>query len=164
MIFNFFSDYDIDMFLEKIVQNEVLYYKTPHDILNFINNAITSCSTIGYKHSSQTSNLFLVKYNRVNAIEMKKRDKEALWFMRGIMDECTHLKNFSAPVDTSLIIATCAKDDGYVPRAGVSTLDEIWPGATIKYIDCGHVTACLLHRKVFVDSIVEAFARAKTVS
>nr|XP_037872277.1 protein ABHD18 isoform X4 [Bombyx mori] len=32
------------------------------------------------------------------------RDREALQFMRGIMDECTHLSNFSVPFDTSLII------------------------------------------------------------
>lgn len=32
------------------------------------------------------------------------RDREALQFMRGIMDECTHLSNFSVPYDTSLII------------------------------------------------------------
>lgn len=150
--------------MEKSLQNQVVYHKTPHDILNFINNTLTSCPTLDYKHSSQSSNLFLVKVNKLDNIEMMKRDKEALWFMRGIMDECTHLKNFSVPVDTSLIIAVCAKDDGYVPRTGVSGLEDVWPGATVKYIDCGHVTACLLYRKVFVDSIVEAFERTKTVT
>lgn len=32
------------------------------------------------------------------------RNREALQFMRGVMDECTHLGNFSVPYDTSLII------------------------------------------------------------
>lgn len=59
-------------------------------------------------------------------------EKESLQFMRGMMDECTHLKNFSVPYDTSLIIAVCAKDDAYMPRAGVSSLEEIWPGAEIR--------------------------------
>lgn len=37
---------------------------------------------------------------------------EAVQFMRGIMDECTHLGNFSIPVDPSLIIIVAAKNDG----------------------------------------------------
>lgn len=80
---------------------------------------------------------------------MNWREHEALHFMRGIMDECTHLRNFAKPVDTSLIIAVCAKDDGYVPREGVTNLTDIWPGAEVRYVDAGHVSAFLLHQKVF---------------
>lgn len=65
------------------------------------------------------------------------------------MDECTHLKNFEIPVDTELIIAVCAKDDAYVPRDHCMSLETIWPGAEIRYIDAGHVSAYLLHQKVF---------------
>lgn len=81
--------------------------------------------------------------------DAKKREHEALQFMRGIMDECTHLRNFEVPVDTSLIIAVCAKDDAYVPRDNCMSLEKIWPGAEIRYIDAGHVTAYLLHQKLF---------------
>lgn len=81
--------------------------------------------------------------------EMKKSNKEAVWFMKGIMDECTHLKNFSVPVDTSLVIAVCAKCDGYVPREGCSNLQDLWPGATIRYVDSGHVGAYIWYRRVF---------------
>lgn len=59
-------------------------------------------------------------------------EKESIQFMRGMMDECTHLKNFSVPYDTSLIIAVCAKDDAYVPREGCSSLADLWPGAEIR--------------------------------
>uniref|UniRef100_A0A6B2E702 Protein ABHD18 n=1 Tax=Phlebotomus kandelakii TaxID=1109342 RepID=A0A6B2E702_9DIPT len=86
---------------------------------------------------------------------------EALQFMRGVMDECTHLKNFSVPCDTSLIIAVCAKDDAYVPREDCSSLEEIWPGAEVKYLDAGHVSAYVLHQKLFRSCIIEAFERAK---
>lgn len=79
----------------------------------------------------------------------KWREYEALQFMRGVMDECTHLKNFEMPVDTELIIAVCAKNDAYVPRDHCMSLDKIWPGAEIRYIDAGHVSAYLLHQKVF---------------
>ncbi|XP_031838924.1 protein ABHD18 isoform X2 [Nomia melanderi] len=89
----------------------------------------------------------------------KWREREALQFMCGIMDECTHLKNFEVPVDTHLIIAVCARDDAYVPRDGCMSLEKIWPGAEIRYIDAGHITAYLLHQKVFRSTIIEAFQR-----
>ncbi|XP_030375357.1 protein ABHD18 isoform X2 [Scaptodrosophila lebanonensis] len=88
-------------------------------------------------------------------------EREALQFMRGMMDECTHLKNFSVPFDTSLIIAVCAKDDAYVPRDGCSSLEDIWPGAEVRYLDAGHVSAYVLHQKLFRSCIIEAFERAK---
>ncbi|XP_051172525.1 protein ABHD18 isoform X2 [Leptopilina boulardi] len=90
----------------------------------------------------------------------KWREHEAYQFMRGIMDECTHLKNFELPVDTELIIAVCARDDAYVPRDGCMSLEEIWPGAEIRYIDAGHITAYLLHQKLFRSTISEAFQRS----
>lgn len=88
-------------------------------------------------------------------------EREATQFMRGMMDECTHLKNFSVPYDTSLIIAVCAKDDAYIPREGCSSLEDIWPGCEIRYLDAGHVSAYVLHQKLFRCSIIEAFERAK---
>ncbi|EDW18714.1 protein ABHD18 isoform X1 [Drosophila mojavensis] len=90
-------------------------------------------------------------------------EREALQFMRGMMDECTHLKNFSVPFDTSLIIAVCARDDAYVPRDGCSNLEDIWPGAEVRYLDAGHVSAYVLHQKLFRSCIIEAFDRAKKV-
>lgn len=88
-------------------------------------------------------------------------EREALQFMRGVMDECTHLKNFSVPHDTSLIIAVCAKDDAYIPRDGCSSLEDIWPGAEVRYLDAGHVSAYVLHQKLFRSSIIEAFEKSK---
>lgn len=90
----------------------------------------------------------------------KWREREALQFMRGIMDECTHLKNFEVPVDTELIIAVCARNDAYVPRDTCMSLEQIWPGVEIRYIDAGHVSAYLLHQKVFRSTIAEAFQRS----
>lgn len=90
----------------------------------------------------------------------KWREREALQFMRGIMDECTHLKNFEVPVDTELIIAVCARDDAYVPRDSCMSLEKIWPGVEIRFIDAGHVSAYLLHQKVFRSTIAEAFQRS----
>lgn len=88
-------------------------------------------------------------------------EREALQFMRGCMDELTHVKNFSVPHDTSLIIAVCAKDDAYIPREGCSSLEDIWPGSEIRYLDAGHVSAYVLHQKLFRSSIIEAFEKSK---
>lgn len=75
-----------------------------------------------------------IKTDPIDINVTKWWEREALQFMRGMMDECTHLKNFSVPYDTSLITAVCAKDDAYVPRDGCSSLEDIWPGAHVEYI------------------------------
>lgn len=136
-------------------------YVTPYEILTMLNGGVANCAAVYYKQSSQVKSLetefsfanILMNNSiyqfRSPAMEQKKRDKEAIWFMRGIMDECTHLKNFSVPFDTSLVIAICAKADGYVPREGCSDLEEVWPGSTVRYIDAGHVSAYIRHQNVF---------------
>lgn len=101
------------------------------------------------------------KREKIDIAKTNWWEKESLQFMRGMMDECTHLKNFSVPFDTSLIIAVCAKDDAYIPRGGCSSLEDIWPGAEIRYLDAGHVSAYVLHQKLFRSSIIEAFERSK---
>lgn len=110
---------------------------------------------------SSTDNSITKQTEKIDITKTKWWEREALQFMRGMMDECTHLKNFSVPYDTSLIIAICAKDDAYVPREGCTSLEEIWPGAEVRYLDAGHVSAYVLHQKLFRSSIIEAFERAK---
>ncbi|OWR54941.1 hypothetical protein KGM_206912 [Danaus plexippus plexippus] len=104
---------------------------------------------------------FMKSGKKIDIGKIHWRDREALQFMRGIMDECTHLSNFSVPFDTSLIIAVCAKHDAYVPREDVGTLEEIWPGAEVRYVDAGHVSAYILHQSLFRSCIKEAFERSK---
>ncbi|XP_064417132.1 protein ABHD18 [Latimeria chalumnae] len=83
--------------------------------------------------------------------------KESLCFMKGVMDECTHVANFSVPVDPSLIIVVQAKEDAYVPRTGVRSLQEIWPGCEIRYLTGGHVSAYLFKQGLFRQAIYDAF-------
>ena len=58
--------------------------------------------------------------------------REAVMFMRGIMDECTHLKNYDVPVDTNLIYIVIAGEQSH----------------------CGNFTIFLLLR-FYVKSILE---------
>jgi len=97
--------------------------------------------------------------NTVLGNRKAKVQKEAIQFMRGVMDEFTHLKNFSKPVDPSLIIVIAAKDDAYVPRNGYQPLDHIWPGCDVRFIDGGHITSYVLHQGLFKKTIAEAVER-----
>lgn len=85
--------------------------------------------------------------------------RESWLFMKGVMDECTHVGNFSVPVDPSLIIVVQAKEDAYIPRVGVRSLQEIWPGCEVRYIEGGHVSAYLFKQGLFRQAIYDAFNR-----
>ncbi|KAG1665454.1 Protein ABHD18 [Nymphon striatum] len=82
---------------------------------------------------------------------------EARNFMRGIMDECTHIGNFSVPVDPSLCTVVAAKSDQYIPRDGLKQITEYWPGAKVKYINCGHIAAFLFNQHAFREAIIGDF-------
>uniref|UniRef100_H3CJY0 Abhydrolase domain containing 18 n=1 Tax=Tetraodon nigroviridis TaxID=99883 RepID=H3CJY0_TETNG len=85
--------------------------------------------------------------------------KESLSFMKGVMDECTHMANFSVPVDTSLIIVIQAIEDAYVPRTGVLSLQDIWPGCEVRYLNGGHISAYLFKQNTFRQAIYDTFDR-----
>ncbi|XP_074197206.1 protein ABHD18 isoform X2 [Camelus bactrianus] len=109
-------------------------------------SSYTSCSTQSYH--------LLTKEKR-----RKNLQKESLIFMKGVMDECTHVANFSVPVDPSLIIVVQAKEDAYIPRTGVRSLQEIWPGCEIRYLEGGHISAYLFKQGLFRRAIYDAFER-----
>lgn len=131
---------------------------TPYAVLSLLNSALSSkCAAFTSDKASNRLNMKIISLLRNTSLipktseysNMKKRAKEGVIFMRGIMDEFTHLKNFSIPVDTSLVISICANSDAYVPRQGCSKLEDLWPGSTVRYLDSGHVGAYLWYRKVF---------------
>lgn len=48
------------------------------------------------------------------------------------MDECTHVGNYSVPLDPELIEIVAAEYDAYQPRRGVEPLDKLWPGSNVR--------------------------------
>ena len=48
------------------------------------------------------------------------------------MDECTHLENFSLPLDPELIEIVAAKYDAYQPQGRVKPLEDLWRGSNIR--------------------------------
>jgi len=89
-------------------------------------------------------------------------DTETLYFMRGLMDECTHLGNYSLPVNTELIELVVAEYDAYQPREGVVPLDRLWRGCNTRTIDEGHVRSYLFHQHVFRSAIYRVLDRMET--
>uniref|UniRef100_A0A5F8H6G9 Abhydrolase domain containing 18 n=1 Tax=Monodelphis domestica TaxID=13616 RepID=A0A5F8H6G9_MONDO len=113
-----------------------------------------SAQSSGSESTTQQSNRPLREERRRRSLQ-----KESLMFMKGVMDECTHVANFSVPVDPSLIIVVQAKEDAYIPRTGVRSLQEIWPGCEIRYLEGGHISAYLFKQGLFRQAIYDAFER-----
>ncbi|XP_034103218.1 protein ABHD18 isoform X1 [Drosophila albomicans] len=172
------ADKDNSIFLMKSLENKAVSSSNMSlplkDMLgkNIGNSSeLSTCQAESIEDSSALTKLMQYilpssaqdKTKKIDITKTNWWEREALQFMRGVMDECTHLKNFSVPHDTSLIIAVCARDDAYVPREGCSSLEDIWPGAEVRYLDAGHVSAYVLHQKLFRSCIIEAFERAKKV-
>ena len=95
--------------------------------------------------------------DRVQGMEKAKARQQAMEFMRGIMDEFTHIANYSQPVDSSCIVIVTANDDAYVPREGCTDLRQLWPGSEVRYVSTGHVAAYVLHHQMFRRAVKDAF-------
>ncbi|XP_008110244.2 protein ABHD18 [Anolis carolinensis] len=115
------------------------------------NQTFSTSSSSNKNFSNAEKNLISGKRDRLQ--------RESLMFMKGVMDECTHVANFSVPVDPTLIIVVQAKEDAYIPRTGVRSLQEIWPGCEVRYLDGGHVSAYLFKQGLFRQAIYDAFDR-----
>lgn len=94
---------------------------------------------------------------KVDELEKAKARQQAIEFMRGIMDEFTHIANYCRPVDSSCIVIVTASDDAYVPRQGCTDLSQLWPGSEIRYVPTGHVAAYVLHHQLFRKAVKDAF-------
>ncbi|XP_054846130.1 protein ABHD18 isoform X2 [Eublepharis macularius] len=117
------------------------------------------CINQTFSTSSNSNKDFTCEQKHLISGKSDTLQRESLRFMKGVMDECTHVANFSVPVDPALIIVVQAKEDAYVPRTGVRSLQEIWPGCEIRYLDGGHVSAYLFKQGLFRQAIYDAFER-----
>ena len=85
--------------------------------------------------------------------------QEVLDFMKGVMDEFTHLSNYPSVQDDSLIVACEAENDAYIPRKGVTDLRDIWPNAEFRFLKHGHVANCVFGHRSFQSAIKDAIQR-----
>ncbi|XP_044285078.1 protein ABHD18 isoform X2 [Varanus komodoensis] len=117
------------------------------------------CINQTFSTSSSSNKDFSSEQKRLISGKSSSLQRESLMFMKGVMDECTHVANFSVPVDPTMIIVVQAKEDAYIPRTGVRSLQEIWPGCEIRYLDGGHVSAYLFKQGLFRQAIYDAYER-----
>ena len=133
-------------------------------------NHNTNGNTIKELSLQQEEQIQQKNNNQINKDEAQREEKEqreksnlrrkadTINFMRGIMDECTHLGNFSRPIDPSLAFIVTASRDGYVPQVGSIPLTDLWKGCTHRNIpDHGHVSAILFKADVFRKAIIDSF-------
>ena len=103
-----------------------------------------------------------VREHPIQSKQSNLHDPDALHFMRGLMDECTHLGNYSTPVDTDLVELVLAEYDAYQPRRGVMPLHQLWPGSRTRTIEEGHIRSYLLYQHIFRTAIYDTVDRMVT--
>uniref|UniRef100_H2YPB4 AB hydrolase-1 domain-containing protein n=1 Tax=Ciona savignyi TaxID=51511 RepID=H2YPB4_CIOSA len=121
------------------------------------------CITLTFKsayNSCKLPDAALDKEN--NSKDEKRRQRETVRFMRGVMDQVTHLGNFSVPVDPTMATFVIAKGDAYFPKSNLTPVKDIWPGCQIREINSGHVAGCLIHTSAFNRAIIDTFSRLIT--
>jgi len=63
------------------------------------------------------------------------------------------------PHSTSAAILVGARSDGFVPPEETEHLHRHWQGSELRWLDAGHVTSVLLHRRAQVRAVLDAFDR-----
>ncbi|KAL4229857.1 hypothetical protein ACF0H5_010248 [Mactra antiquata] len=101
---------------------------------------------------------YLSTWSKTEKNEVSKQlELDCKHFMRGVMDECTHLGNFSIPVDPELIIIVLAENDEYIPSKGYQKLHDIWPGSQLRTISTGHISGFFTGLKDFRKAVGDSF-------
>lgn len=91
--------------------------------------------------------------------EKALRRRQAVVFMKNVMDQVTGLRNFSVPIDPTMATFVVAKADAYYPIGKLKPMDEIWPGCNVRYLNTGHILGYLMHHRNFCKAIVDTFGR-----
>lgn len=141
------SDHTSD--INVVNQSSAIVNQSP-DTVNQSSDSFNQSNTKPPWLENETANSFsLLSYisSYLPAVMSSKEGKElhdhleneCKLFMRGVMDECTHLGNFSVPVDPELIVMVRAENDAYVPHKGYLKLVDLWPGSELRTLNCGHI-------------------------
>jgi len=113
----------------------------------------------GHVHQLPNTYTSLLRNLPLQTKSKSNPDQESLHFMRGLMDECTHLGNYSLPVDPELVHLVVAEYDAYQPRQGVVPLHTLWQGCTTETIQEGHIRSYLLYQHNFRSAIYKVLDR-----
>ena len=146
---NRFKNYDID-------KKKLGLFAIDFDSLLRLDNLSSNLmSTLSEKLSLDT----LKQYSFLDDGGIKDASQRTIDYMDFILHEMTHLEKFSQPHQDSQIVFVMANHDNYVPVNGVKSPSEVWPGADIRHIDCGHIMGVLRYQKIFREAIHDALSK-----
>ncbi|XP_056010431.1 protein ABHD18-like isoform X2 [Ostrea edulis] len=158
-------DYTVQDY-HKDVEQALLRIRDAGSQVDSIGTAIRQLRTVNdwkaKSFSSMTHDACIRKPNVDNSPPFKSLDVEILDFMWEMMDEFTHLGNYSTPVDPSMIISIVAESDAYIPRDNVTNLQDLWPGSRVKVIPGGHVLSVVNGRQAFRSAIADCLEKNRT--
>ncbi len=77
--------------------------------------------------------------------------------VRGLL-AVTDLCSLPPPRRPDAAVIVAGRRDAYIPAYSPVRLQRHWPGSVLRWLDSGHVTAFLFHRRTFVRAVREAFA------
>ena len=94
------------------------------DILNFIRE------TQSNKNLSPDipRPIIKIKNQQTKKRETFQPNTETVQMLRWLLDYTTHLNSYPCPLSPELALFVVAKDDMYVPRNGVTNVQDLWPG------------------------------------
>ncbi|XP_061164774.1 protein ABHD18-like [Saccostrea echinata] len=157
------KDYTVQDY-HKDVEKALLRIKEAGSQVDSIGTAIRQLRTVDDWKAKSFSSIShnISQSNVINRKQLKSFDAEILDFMWEVMEEFTHLGNYSSPVDTSIILSLVAESDAYIPRDNVMTHQDLWPGSKVKVIPGGHVSSVVSSRHLFRQAIVECLEKHRT--
>ena len=103
----------------------------------------------------------LIEHDLLSRIKTKTDISESRTrdFLFDILEQTTHLGNYSPLVDPELATVLVAAYDSYIPKNTDSLTEVVWPGASTVTLDSGHIAAILKHRNDYIKAIVDTIDR-----
>ena len=78
--------------------------------------------------------------------------------LRDMLDE-TDIRLAPSPRAPHAVVQVAARRDAYLPQRCARIIREHCPGSALRWLDTGHVSGFVLHRKAFKAAILESFER-----
>ena len=83
--------------------------------------------------------------------------REAFVAMREAL-EYTDIRNFEPLTTPRAALVVGATRDGFIPATSTRIVHEAIPGARLRWLDAGHVSAFVLHRRAFLRAVFDTLA------
>ena len=79
--------------------------------------------------------------------------------LTAVLEVYTDVTRFPRPAVPSAAVLVAASDDAYIGKTSVREWEAAWPGAELRWVPGGHVSAYLLQAATFRRAITDALER-----